>query len=163
MDKRVEKETVEGKKSSPIPNEETADTIVEKLKNANYKVAIVEKKEKKRNPVPPFITSTLQQEASRHYGFSASRTMNIAQGLYEGIDLGNEGTEGLDHLHAYRLCPYRSRSDRRRAHYIAKTYGKEYLPAAGHTVSRPKKAPKMPTKRSVRPTFNTIPKKSRIL
>ena len=59
-----------------------------KLQRATYKVASVEKKGKRRNPVAPFITSTLQQEASRHYGFSASRTMNIAQGLYEGIDLG---------------------------------------------------------------------------
>src|SRR3990167_8525593 len=91
---KVEKE--EGKKASfLISNEKTARNIEARLKKASYKIADVEKKEKKRYPVPPFITSTLQQEASRHYGFSVSRTMSIAQGLYEGIDLGAEGGEGL--------------------------------------------------------------------
>jgi DNA topoisomerase-1 len=126
--KRVEKEPVPGKESFTIPDEKTAHQIVEKLQNAAYKVQSVEKREKRRNPVAPFITSTLQQEASRHYGFSASRTMNIAQGLYEGVDLGNDGTEGLItymRTDSVRLAPEAIDAARK---YIEKTYGKEYLP-----------------------------------
>jgi DNA topoisomerase-1 len=62
----------------------------------------VQSKERKRRPAPPFITSTLQQEAARKLGFGTSRTMRIAQKLYEGVALGDEGTVGLI-LHAYRL------------------------------------------------------------
>jgi DNA topoisomerase I len=126
--KRIEKEPISGKESFIIPDEKTAHEIVEKLQNATYKVQSVEKKERRRNPVAPFITSTLQQEASRHYGFSASRTMNIAQGLYEGVDLGNEGAEGLItymRTDSVRLAPEAIDAARK---YIAKTYGKEYLP-----------------------------------
>jgi DNA topoisomerase-1 len=126
--KRVEKEPTPGKENFIIPEEKIAREIVEKLQNATYKVQSVEKKEKRRNPVAPFITSTLQQEASRHYGFSASRTMNIAQGLYEGIDLGNEGTEGLItymRTDSVRAAPEAIEAARK---YIEKTYGKEYLP-----------------------------------
>ncbi|MEM8727848.1 MAG: type I DNA topoisomerase [Chlamydiota bacterium] len=93
--KRVEKERIAGKEVALIPNEIEAKKLATQLKHATFKISKVEKKEKKRHPVPPFITSTLQQEASRHYGYSASRTMGIAQSLYEGIDLGTEGTEGL--------------------------------------------------------------------
>lgn len=93
--KRVEKEAHDKKDVFLISNEKVANEIKGKLEKAKYHVDHVEKKEKKRNPVPPFITSTLQQEASRHYGFSASRTMSVAQTLYEGVDIGVEGTEGL--------------------------------------------------------------------
>ena len=92
---KVEKEKTGDKECFLISNAATADQIIQRLKKASYQVASVEKKEKKRTPPPPFITSTLQQEASRHYGFSVSRTMSIAQELYEGIDLGSEGAEGL--------------------------------------------------------------------
>lgn len=93
--KRVEKEPVEGKDVALVGNKNAADTVVEKLEKAAYKVAKVEKKEKQRHPEPPFITSTLQQEAARHYRYSATRTMQIAQSLYEGVDLDSEGAEGL--------------------------------------------------------------------
>ncbi len=77
-----------------VKNEAEAGDIVGKLEGATYTVANVKKREIKRNPPPPFITSTLQQEASRKLGFSAKRTMSIAQKLYEGIDVG-KGTMGL--------------------------------------------------------------------
>lgn len=133
--KKVEKEAVEGKDYFLVPDEKTAQEIVSKLQNATYKVESVEKKEKRRNPVAPFITSTLQQEASRHYGFSAVRTMNIAQGLYEGIDLGNEGAEGLItymRTDSVRLAPESIEAARK---FIEKTYGKEYLPPEGRQYS----------------------------
>ena len=148
--KRVEKEAVPGKDFFLIPDEKTAHTLVAKLQKATYRVESVEKKEKKRNPVAPFITSTLQQEASRHYGFSASRTMNIAQGLYEGIDLGNAGTEGLItymRTDSVRLAP--ESIDAARA-FIEKTYGKQYLPPEGRQYSTKKSA--QDAHEAIRPT-----------
>src|SRR6185295_16824236 len=89
--KRVEKEPVASKKEDEdyllVNTEQKAKHIVEELKKAHYEVTRVEKKEKRRNPEAPFITSTLQQEASRHFRFSPARTMQIAQSLYEGIDM----------------------------------------------------------------------------
>jgi DNA topoisomerase-1 len=78
-----------------LPDEETAEKAAERLRQAHdLTVSSVEKKRTKRNPFPPFTTSTLQQEASRKLGFAATRTMRAAQKLYEGIDLGGE-TVGL--------------------------------------------------------------------
>lgn len=93
--KKVVKELEEDKNGVTISDKKSADTILKKLEDASYKVTRVEKKEKRRNPPAPFTTSTLQQEASRHHSYGASRTMSIAQGLYEGIDLGTSGSEGL--------------------------------------------------------------------
>lgn len=93
--KRVEKEAVEGKNYFLISNKESAESVLERLDGAKYIIDSLEKKEKRRQPVAPFITSSLQMEASRHYGYSSSRTMKIAQELYEGVDLGSEGHEGL--------------------------------------------------------------------
>lgn len=126
--KRVEKEAVEGKEFTIIGSKQAADAILAKMKSGPYRVETVEKKEKKRNPVPPFITSTLQQEASRHHGFSSAKTMNIAQGLYEGIDLGNEGAEGLItymRTDSVRIVPEAIEEAR---NYIGKVYGKDFLP-----------------------------------
>src|ERR1039457_4410584 len=75
--------------------QETADQIVTNLDGADYVVKSVGTREKKRNPVAPFITSTLQQEASRKLRFSVKRTMMLAQRLYEGIEIGKEGAVGL--------------------------------------------------------------------
>jgi len=78
-----------------IPNQEAADSIVRSLDGAQYIVRSVGTKEKRRNPVAPFITSTLQQEAARKLRFSVKRTMVLAQRLYEGVELGQEGSVGL--------------------------------------------------------------------
>lgn len=126
--KRFEKEPVEGKEITLINNKEVADKVLALMKAGPYRVTNVEKKEKKRNPVPPFITSTLQQEASRHHGFSSARTMSIAQGLYEGIDLGNEGPDGLItymRTDSVRVAPEAITEARS---YILKTFGQEFLP-----------------------------------
>ena len=126
--KRIEKEPVPGKDLFIIPSEEVATSLVDRLKKGKCSVEKLQKKEKKRNPVPPFITSTLQQEASRHYGFSAQRTMGIAQSLYEGVDLGEQGAEGLItymRTDSVRVAPEGIAEARS---YIAKRYGQEYLP-----------------------------------
>ena len=81
---------VDGKKLGKfdIPDEDVADGLKAALQSGSYRVAKVTKSEKKRNPSPPFTTSTLQQEAARKLGFSAKKTMSTAQKLYEGIDIG---------------------------------------------------------------------------
>ena len=125
---KVEKEKINDKSCFLIPNQETADKLVARIKKAKYTVDSVEKKEKKRNPVPPFITSTLQQEASRHYGFSVSRTMSIAQSLYEGVDMGNLGAEGLItymRTDSVNIAPEAIASARA---YIQQRFGSQYLP-----------------------------------
>ncbi|ORJ59812.1 type I DNA topoisomerase [Geothermobacter hydrogeniphilus] len=87
---------IDGKKLTKlaIGNEQQAKELVSELKQQSYRVAGLQVKQKKRNPSPPFTTSTLQQEASRKLGFSARKTMQVAQKLYEGIDIG-EGAIGL--------------------------------------------------------------------
>lgn len=78
-----------------LPDEATTQSLLGQLDGAKYLVHSVTTKEKKRNPVPPFITSTLQQESSRKLRFSVKRTMMLAQRLYEGVELGSEGSVGL--------------------------------------------------------------------
>jgi DNA topoisomerase-1 len=83
------------KKGLVLGAEADATTHADRLREASYRVTGVEKKQRKRSPSPPFTTSTLQQEAARKLGFGARRTMQIAQRLYEGIDLPGEGSVGL--------------------------------------------------------------------
>jgi DNA topoisomerase-1 len=78
-----------------ISNQEEASELVAALEQISYQVVKVEKKKRTRSPAPPFITSTLQQEAARKLRYTAQRTMAIAQRLYEGIELGTEGAVGL--------------------------------------------------------------------
>src|SRR5262249_43971656 len=82
-------------KDPELPNRASVDTLLDGLKNANWKISSIEQKERSRKPTPPFITSRMQQEAARKLGFSAKKTMTIAQKLYEGVDLGDHGTHGL--------------------------------------------------------------------
>lgn len=138
--KRFEKEAIEGKELTLISSKEAADIILDRMRPGPFEVIKVERKEKKRNPVPPFITSTLQQEASRHYGFSSSRTMSIAQGLYEGIDLGSDGSEGLItymRTDSVRIAPEAIAEARQ---YIQKVYGSEYIPSDAKQYSTQKSA-----------------------
>jgi len=118
-----------GEKSVEIRSEEQAGEIVEGLKKAAYRVDAVERREKKRNPPPPFITSTLQQEASKHLAFSASRTMVVAQQLYEGIEISDEGPVGL--ITYMRTDAVRLNEDavQQARKYIEGKFGKVFLPA----------------------------------
>jgi DNA topoisomerase-1 len=81
--------------NAELKDEASTMAIVAELENAEFGVAKVTAKERRRNPVPPFITSKLQQEGARKLGFTAKRTMMVAQRLYEGIELGKEGATGL--------------------------------------------------------------------
>ena len=117
----------EKKKIEPASAEET-DKIIESIKNAKFYVKSIKKGQKKRSPVPPFITSTLQQEASRRFGMSPSRTMTIAQQLYEGVEIEGMGSTGLItymRTDSLRLADEAIHSVRG---FISGTYGEEYLP-----------------------------------
>lgn len=118
----------DGKKIDVIPNAEEADKIVSELGGAEYIVSALKKGIRKKQPAPPFITSTLQQEASRKLGFTGQRTMRIAQQLYEGVDVPGAGTTGL--ITYMRTDSLRISEEARAAayKYITGRYGKEYLP-----------------------------------
>ena len=81
--------------SSLTPMKPWCSELVEDLEPATYTVARIKRSERRRKPSAPFITSTLQQEASRRLGYTARRTMALAQQLYEGLDVGEGGTTGL--------------------------------------------------------------------
>jgi DNA topoisomerase-1 len=117
----------QGKKLE-IANQAQADAAVSALKQSDFVVDEVTTKEKKRYPVPSFITSKLQQEASRKLRFTVKRTMMLAQRLYEGIDLGEEGTVGL--ITYMRTDSTRVSNDALEEcrSYINSTYGEKYLP-----------------------------------
>ena len=123
-----------GKKKGEINNygfridEARAKELAADAKTQTYLVEKVQKRERKQRPVPPFITSTLQQEASRKLRFVAKKTMLIAQQLYEGLDIGDEGSIGL--ITYMRTDSTRVAQEALQATraYIQETYGEEYLP-----------------------------------
>ena len=111
-----------------LPNESTTNAVLSDLDGAAYRVDSVTTRQVNRRPAPPFITSTLQQEASRRLGFSATRTMAIAQQLYEGIAIGSEGRQGLItymRTDSPQVDPSAIQETRR---YIEERWGKEYVP-----------------------------------
>lgn len=111
-----------------IGDRDAAQAIVDDLDGAAYVVQKVVRKDKRRTPAPPFTTSTLQQEAARKLGFSAKRTMIVAQQLYEGVEVGDEGTVGLiTYMRTDSFNVSRDAQQEARAQ-IEKLYGKEYLP-----------------------------------
>jgi len=128
----------------------TADGIVAQLEGADYIVKSVGTREKKRNPVAPFITSTLQQESSRKLRFSVKRTMMLAQRLYEGVEIGKEGAVGLI---TYMRTDSTRVSDDAVADvrdYIAERYGREFLPDSANIYKSKKAA--QDAHEAIRPT-----------
>ncbi len=119
---------VDGKKLE-IPNQAEADNLLERLEGAEYTVKSVKKRITKKQPAPPFITSTLQQEASRKLGFSAKRTMKAAQELYEGVDVEGIGAVGLITYMRTDSLRISDEAKAAAAQYIETVYGKDYLPA----------------------------------
>jgi len=112
-----------------IQNQEQADKIEADLKDAEYIVTKVRKGTRKKSPAPPFITSTLQQEASRKLGFQSRRTMRVAQELYEGVDIQGMGATGLITYMRTDSLRISNVAIDEVTKYIASTYGSEYLPA----------------------------------
>lgn len=115
-----------------IPDEERALKIVDDLKNERFVLSKIEHKRRKRMPYPPFITSSLQQEAVRKLRFPAKKTMMIAQQLYEGVELAEEGSVGL--ITYMRTDSFRiaSEAQQEARNFIEKTFGKDYVPEKPH-------------------------------
>ena len=116
-------------KKMELGSREQAQEVMDRTKAAPFTVRAVKRQEKTRNPAPPFITSTLQQEASRKLNMSPRRTMSIAQQLYEGVDIAGEGTVGLItymRTDSLRLSDEALSAAKR---FIEGRYGKDYYPA----------------------------------
>lgn len=112
-----------------IENREQAEAIVADLQGAAYAVVRVTRRDKRRSPAPPFTTSTLQQEAARKLGFSAKKTMTLAQRLYEGVDIGGEdGMVGLITYMRTDSVQVAAEAQTEARDVIGKRFGKEYLP-----------------------------------
>ncbi len=112
-----------------LPNEETVQPLLADMEGAAYVITKVKRGERKRRPSPPFITSTLQQEASRKLGFTAKRTMGLAQGLYEGQDVGEGGTTGLITYMRTDSTNIAEVAQKEAREYVRGKYGADFLPA----------------------------------
>ena len=137
-------------KDPELPNKQVVDKLLADLKGAKYTVRGIEQKERSRKPTAPFITSRLQQEAARKLGYSAKKTMTLAQHLYEGVDLGDAGTHGLItymRTDSVRIEPGAIASVRE---YIGEKYGKEFLPAEPNVYKSRKSAQE--AHEAIRPT-----------
>ncbi|GAK02069.1 DNA topoisomerase I [Geomicrobium sp. JCM 19037] len=117
------------KKKQSLHTEEDVKNVLAKLEGNDFHIDTVTKKERKRNPVQPFTTSSLQQEAARKLNFRAKKTMMLAQQLYEGVDLGKEGTVGLITYMRTDSTRISNTAKEEAREYIENKYGKEYLGA----------------------------------
>ena len=136
--------------SNALPDKAQMDAVLTALEKAAWTVAEVKYREQQRRPLPPFITSQLQRDASSKLGFNVRRTMGVAQRLYEGIDLGSEGTTGLItymRTDSPRVSPDAVEGARA---WIGKELGKQYLPASANVYKGKKDA--QDAHEAIRPT-----------
>lgn len=145
---------VKGKKVAITSKKET-DGYLAELKKADWVVANIEKSEKVRKPSAPFITSTLQQEASKVYGFSPKQTMAVAQQLYEGIEINKKGLTGL--ITYMRTDSTRISNEALKAvrGFIKAQYGSTYLPSSPVIYAKKKGA--QDAHEAIRPTYMDLP------
>src|SRR5215212_1054121 len=146
---------LDGKKPV-ISNEKEANDILDALKSRKtFEVTEVKRRERRKNPAAPFTTSTLQQDAAKKLGFGSKRTMRLAQDLYEGIDIGEEGAVGLItymRTDSTRVAPSAAGQAR---DYIKMMYGQQYLPDAPRLYSDSKSKNAQDAHESIRPTDPT--------
>ncbi|WP_210363807.1 type I DNA topoisomerase [Bacillus sp. REN3] len=147
-----------GSKKMELKTEEDVNNILKRINGNQFTVASVTKKERKRNPAPSFITSSLQQEAARKLNFRAKKTMMLAQQLYEGIDLGKEGTVGLITYMRTDSTRISEVAQREAKDYITGEFGSQYVQTEArkekkqtnaqdaHEAIRPTSALKVPQK-----------------
>ncbi len=137
--------------ANALPDKEAVDEVVGELEQAKWSVRSVEKKERRNNPKAPYTTSKLQQDASGRLGFNVRRTMGVAQRLYEGVEIGSEGTVGL-------ITYMRTDSTRVSADAIADArefigkLGPQYLPASPNEYVGKKQAQAQDAHEAIRPT-----------
>jgi DNA topoisomerase I len=138
-------------KDAAFSSEDEVKPVLVDMETAAYSITKVKRGERRRKPLPPFTTSTLQQEASRKLGFTAKRTMALAQGLYEGVDVGNGGATGLitymrtDSVNVSAMAQNEARE------YVQGKYGADYLPAQAPSYKN-KSANAQEAHEAIRPT-----------
>lgn len=132
-----------------LKTKEDVDEIMEHLKDKTYKVSSIEIKDRLRNPIAPYTTSKLQQAASTSLGFNSSKTMQIAQGLYEGVSIAGESTGLITYMRtdSVRISPVAQEQARE---FIKKEYGENYLPIEAPSYSLKKNA--QDAHEAIRPT-----------
>lgn len=133
-----------------ISSKADADAVVAALQGATFRVTKIVRKERKRNPPPPFTTSTLQQEAARHLGFTARKTMSLAQELYEGLDVGPEGTVGLITYLRTDSTNVAEEAQNEARRFIEERYGVAYRPEKPNRFASGKRAQQ--AHEAIRPT-----------
>ena len=135
-----------------IPNEEECRKITDALENEKFVIDSLKKGVRHRQPEPPFITSTMQQEASRKLGFPARKTMRVAQELYEGIDVSGEGSTGLITYMRTDSLRVSDEAAAAAASFIERNYGKEYLHKGNRTYRRRGNVSAQDAHEAIRPT-----------
>ncbi len=133
-----------------LKNEKETNLALEKIRNSSFNITKISIKRVRRNPMPPFTTSTLQQEASNKLGFGASRTMRIAQKLYEGINIGSETTGLITYMRTDGVQLSAQAIDELRSE-ITNLHGKEYIPQAPR-IYKSKAANAQEAHEAIRPT-----------
>ena len=146
---------VEGKKPV-VPDAAAADALEAVIRSHGFTVKSVEEKEKKKTPPPPFTTSTLQQAANQRLGYGAKRTMNIAQRLYEGLDLGERGTTALITYMRTDSVRIADEAVSAAAAFIGSAYGEEYLAPGGKGRAFRTKSGAQDAHEAIRPVDVTI-------
>jgi DNA topoisomerase-1 len=141
---------IHGRKAS-LPDQAHADRIVAELRAGRFAVKRIERKDRKKNPAAPFTTSTLQMEAARKLRFTAKRTMGLAQRLYEGVDLGQEGPVGLITYMRTDSVRVSNEAIREVRKVIQERHGSDFLPA--HAVHYKTKKTAQDAHEAIRPTL----------
>ena len=146
---------IDGKKAE-IPNQEAADRILADLKGRRvFPVTDVKRRERRKNPSAPFTTSTLQQEAAKKLSFGSKRTMRVAQDLYEGIDLGNEGAVGLITYMRTDSTRIAESAALQTREYLQTLFGKEFLASGPQLYGNAKSKNTQDAHEGIRPTDPT--------
>ncbi len=138
-----------------LQSEKEVKACLKELKSADFVVSQIKQSEKIRRPYAPFITSTLQQEAAKAFGFSPKVTMKIAQELYEGIEVGKEGPTGLITYMRTDSTRIASEALQEARQYIEQEFGKTYLPPKPNVYTKKKQA--QDAHEAIRPTYMTLP------
>jgi len=139
-----------GEEKAELKSEADVTRVLKQIEKQPFVVQKVTKRERKRNPAPPFITSSLQQEAARKLNFRTAKTMMIAQQLYEGIDLGKEGTVGLITYMRTDSTRVSVTAQNEAKEYIQEHFGADYIPSEPRTPAKNEKA--QDAHEAIRPT-----------
>ena len=146
--------TTKNKKKIEIKNKEQADQIIDELKENEYIVSKIKKGTKNKNPLAPFTTSTLQQEASKKLNFMTKKTMSVAQQLYEGVEVKKFGTVGLITYMRTDSVRISKEAQEKALNFIDETYGKEYVPEESRVYKGKKNI--QDAHEAIRPTYVEI-------